>query len=360
MTVVRGATTRCAPAVVGLVLLLAGCAPVTPPDTSTAAPPVERAVVLVSGGALVTPFTTPTQACKDGGGFLAAGNTNTELRKYLLAAGKQVYTAPVMNAWGPVREQPDSLGPFADCLAPLPESMTITSTGDLNAGGERLVRFLGHLNSEYGITDVDLVGHSNGGLWSRAAITVLKATNSPITVRSLTTIATPHVGATPPRYFAGEIDLAACMGNTYCESSVKAWGGLVGTMDKGLSAEDTVRFLSGPTGWNAAQGNALEGIPVTLLAGTYFEEPDGDPALWPYDGTVSRFSAWASDVSDSIIPWRTCWKAPLVHSIYQSQELGIPWDTAITNNAAAIARVAQAIDGADTALQQPDRQGCQA
>ena len=64
-----------------------------------------RAVVLVSGGAIRSPFTTPTQACKDGDGFLAAGNTNTALRRYLLDQGKQVYTAPAMDDWGTVQDR---------------------------------------------------------------------------------------------------------------------------------------------------------------------------------------------------------------------------------------------------------------
>ena len=306
-----------------------------------------RAVVLVSGGGLITPFTTPTQACKDGDGFLAAGNTNTALRAYLLAQGKQVYTAPAMSDWGPVREPaPDSLGPFRDCPPQLPESMTILTTGDLNAGGERLARFIHYLHTEYGVTDVDLVGHSNGGLWSRAAIKVMKDTGSPITVRSLTTLGTPHVGAIAPRFHAGEIDLSACMGQAFCERTVTGWKELVELADKGLNAEDTVRFLSGPGGWNAAQGNSLDGIPVTLLAGTYCEADGGDPTLWPNDGTVSRYSALATDVPDSVMPIRSTWEAPLLHWIGYSEELGVPWTVSITDNPDALARVHRAIDEA--------------
>jgi triacylglycerol lipase len=326
---------------------------------STQAMQKSRAVVLVSGGAIRSPFTTPTRACRDGEGFLAAGNTNTALRKYLLDKGKQVYTAPAMDDWGTVQNPPPgSIGPFTDCPAQLPESMTIMSTGDWNAGGERLARFLGYLNATYGVTDVDLIGHSNGGLWNRAAIKVLKATNSPITVRSLITISSPHTGATPARFHAGEIDLSACAGNSFCEHSVKGWAELVNAVDKGLSAQNTTRFTSGPKGWNAAQGDALKGIPVTLLAGTHFQAAGGDRTLWPYDGTVPRFSAWAEDVASDVMPWRTCWAAPLVHWIGQSESLGLPWERAITNSPAAMARVNQAIDEADTALQLPDRQGC--
>ena len=350
---------RLAIAIVGLVVLIGGCSSSSSSSANGSKPKPNRAVVLVSGGALVTPFTTPTQACRDGDGFLAAGNTNTALRSYLLAQGKQVYTAPAMNDWGPVKEPAsDSLGPFKDCPPQLPESMTITTTSDLNAGGERLARFVTYLHDQYGVTDVDLVGHSNGGLWSRAAIKVLKDTSSPVAVRSLTTLGTPHVGAIPPRFYAGEIALSSCMGQAFCEKTVQGWKQLVASVDKGLSAQDTVRFLSGPDGWNAAQGAALDGIPVTLLAGTYFTASGGDPLLWPNDGTVARASAFASDVPDAVMPWRTCWEAPLVHWLGYTVELGLPATVSITDNPDALARVNQAIDGAETALQRPTRQGC--
>ena len=341
-----------------LIVLLAGCSS-TPASDASSGRRAHRAVVLVSGGALVTPFTSPTEACHDGDGFLAAGNTNTALRAYLLSHGKQVYTAPAMNDWGPVKESsPGDIGPFRDCPPQLPESMTIMSTGDLDAGGEHLARFVGYLHDRFGVTDVDLVGHSNGGLWSRAAVKVLKDTGSPVMVRSLTTLGTPNVGAIPPRFHAGEIGLAACMGQGFCEKTVTGWKSLVESADKGLSAEDTVRYLSGPDGWNAAQGAALDGIPVTVLAGTYFTATGGDPTVWPNDGTVSRSSALAEDVSDTVMPWRACWTAPLVHWVGYTLELGLPWTTSITDSPDALARVDQAIDDADTALAKPNRQGC--
>lgn len=265
-----------------------------------------------------------------------------------------------MDNWGVVKDPPkDSVGPFTGCPRQLPESMTILSTGDWNAGGERLARFLSYLRTEYGITDVDLVGHSNGGMWSRAAIKVLKETDSPIKVRSLTTLSAPHTGATPPRFLAGEIDISACAGNAFCEKSVKGWGQFVKAVDKGLSALNTYRYTSGPNGWNAAQGKALHGIPVTLLAGSYLQVSGGDPSLWPYDGTVPRNSALALDVSSEVIPWRSCWQGPLLHWIGWSDQLGLPRTTSITDNPKAMARVNQAIDEADLALNRPNRQGCQ-
>lgn len=344
-------------AVLSAAVVLAGCS--TTFTSNDESPPENRAVVIMSGGGAISPFTTPDQACSGEPGFLPAGNTDTALREYLLEMGKQVYTAPAMVPWGTVAEpDPNSFGPFKDCPIVLPESMTVMSSGDIDASGEKLARFLGYLNTEYGVTDVDLVGHSNGGLYSRAAIRILQWTDSPITVRSLTMLGTPNHGGVPTSYSNGEFTLADCLGNAFCEAFNQAWVTYAGDFDRGLNAEDTFKFLDGDNGWNAAQAGYLDGIPVTLLAGTYFTAEGGDPRMWPYDGITSRYSAWAEDVSDAVIPWRTCWEAPLTHSIFVSDFAKAPWDTAITWAAEALARVNQAIDEADTALKQPNRQGC--
>ena len=77
-------------------LVVTGCTSTPAADSSSAAPAENRAVVIMSGGGAVSPFTTPTQACSDEAGFLAAGNSDTALREYLLEMGKEVYTAPAM------------------------------------------------------------------------------------------------------------------------------------------------------------------------------------------------------------------------------------------------------------------------
>lgn len=336
-------------------LILAGCSTTSTPTSSEST----RAVVIVSGGGAISPFTTPDQACSDEEGFLPAGNTDTALREYLLERGKQVYTAPAMVPWGTVGEpDPTSFAPFKNCPIVLPESMTIMSAGDIDASGEKLARFLGYLNTEYGVTDVDLVGHSNGGLYSRAATRILKQTDSPVTVRSLTMLGTPNSGSVPGSYTWGEFSKADCLGNTFCDTFNEEWLKYAAQADLGLNREDTLKYLDGPPGWNPAQAGYLDGIPVTLMAGTYFTADGGDPRMWPYDGITSRYSAWAEGVSDEVIPWRTCWEAPLTHSIYVSDAAGIPWDTGLTWNPEALARVDQAIDEADTALGNPNRQGC--
>ncbi len=104
-----------------------------------------RAVVIMSGGDAVSPFTTPDHACGRG---LAAGNTDTALREFLLAHGHQVFTAPAQNGRGVVRDtDPGSLSSFGDQPEVLGEQHTVSSDGD-----------------------IDLAGHSNGGLFARSAI----------------------------------------------------------------------------------------------------------------------------------------------------------------------------------------------
>lgn len=326
-----------------------------------------RAVVIVSGGGAISPFTTPDEACSSEEGFLEAGNTNTAMREYLLSMGKQVYTAPAMVPWGEVADpDPQSFAPFKDCPIVLPESMTIMSGGDIDASGEKLARFITYLNTEYGVTDVDLVGHSNGGLYGRAATRILKQTESPVSVRSLTMLGTPNNGSVPGSYTWGEYTKQDCLGDVFCETFNQQWLTYAAQTDLGLNREDTFKYLDGPPGWNSAQAGYLDDIPVTLLAGTLLTAEGGNPTMWPYDGITSRHSAWAQGVSDEVIPHRTCWEAPLTHSIFVSDAYNqimnptTPLDrqSALTWNTEALTRVNEAIDESATALDRPTRQGC--
>lgn len=341
--------------------VLPGC------GTDTDRPATSRAVVIMSGGGAVSPFTTPTRACSSDDGFYSAGNSDTALRDHLLAQGKQVYTAPAMTPWGTVAEpDPTSFAPFKDCPEVLPESMTVMSGGDIDAAGEKLARFVNYLHDTYGVTDVDFVGHSNGGLFSRAAIRILRQTQAPVVVRSLTMMGTPNNGSVPGSYTWGEFTKADCLGESFCEQFNQNWIAYAEQDDLGLNRADTFRYLDGPPGWNNAQVGYLDGIPVTLLAGDVFTAAGGNPKMWPNDGITSRYSAWAEGVPDAVIPWRTCWAGPLTHSIFvtdaynKMMKATPPWgeQTALTWNTDALARVDRAIDESDTALRQPTRQGC--
>src|SRR5690606_9255914 len=125
-------------------------------------------------------------------------------REFLLARGHAVYTSPAMNARGPVVEQTTGFGPFGGMPFSLPDHLTVNSTGDIDLAGEHLARFFGFLHAEYGVGTLDIVAHSMGGLFSRAAIRTLKATGSPLRVRSLTTLGTPWNGAIVGDFVVGD------------------------------------------------------------------------------------------------------------------------------------------------------------
>ncbi len=62
--------------------------------------------------------------------------------------------------------------PFPQSGEPLPDgSMVIDSNGETDANGAALAELIAFLRDSYGVTNVHLVGHSDGGLWSRAGIT---------------------------------------------------------------------------------------------------------------------------------------------------------------------------------------------
>ncbi len=330
-----------------------------------------RAVVIVSGGDAVSPFTTPDRACTIG---FAAGNTDTELRRFLLMKGHRVFTSPAMDDRGPVKENPgpDPLMAFADCPPPLPAAMTVNSTGDIDLAGQRLAQFLLHLHRNYGIREVDLVGHSMGGLYSRAALPALRDIGSPVRIRSLITIGTPWQGAPAGDYVIGQRSLADCYGNRFCEFTMQSFKQLADGLASGSAQQVSTRYLQVPRpkggGWNLAQVGQLDGIPVTLIGGSWFKAPKGvnaDPLMYPWDGLVSNASALAVNVPDKVLPHRRCLSLPLMHSIFVSAKYSgkaVPdprdFNRALTWNPTALSAVDTDLTQADTALSTPNRQGC--
>ena len=327
-----------------VVMLLAGCGGTKESSTGT------RAVVVVSGGFSVTPFTTPNQACSSG---LAAGNTDTAIREYLLKQGYQVYTAPMMAGRGPVTDQ-TGFGAFGNCLVTLPVIMTVDTSSDVDLAGEHLARFLTYLHTDKGVNEVDLVGHSAGGMWSRAAIRVLKATSSPVHVRSLTTVGTPWQGSYMGDYGSGATPLSDCLGDPFCEEKAKTFNA-----NTGIGREATQAFLMGKDGWNEAQAGVLDKIPVVLIAGDRFTKPGQvNPTVWPNDGPVALWSALATDITDPVLPHRACYTFDDTHSIFNSDLLNLPWETALNWDPRVLDTLHSAIENAPKALDTPNRQGC--
>lgn len=340
---------RCIAVLLAAVAMAVGCNGGGSNDNS------DQVVVIVSGGNAISPFTTADLFCQQG---TAAGSTDTVLREELLNAGFTVYTSPANAGPGQVTSDPGFEG-FSDCPVVLPASMTVDATGDIDIAGQHLANFLKYLNTEYGVTTVNLVGHSMGGLFSRSAIRQLQEQGAPIAVRSFTTIGSPWEGAIAGDYAVGTIPLSSCAGNKLCEGTFIAFKELV---DAGALAgrEVSAQYLVGPNGWTERQGNVLAGIPVVLLSGDRFMVEGGDPYVWPNDGLVTPPSALAKDISDTVLPHRKCISYNDTHSLYFSEAAELNPDTALTADPSAINAVIEAIENADTALQTPNRIGCPA
>ena len=335
--------------------LIAGCS-TGGPGSGEKRPP-GAAVVIVSGGDAVSPFTTPEQACATG---LAAGNTDTAIRDYLLGKGYTVYTSPAMNGRGQVVDQ-QGFGAFGVCPVTLPENMTVNSTGSIDTAGEHLARFINWLHDNKGVTEVDFVGHSMGGLYSRAAIRVLATTDSPVKVRSLTTIGTPWQGSYIGDYSNDALALNDCLGDTFCESMMKNGKAEVLRNVSGSGREVSQPFLMGKNGWNEFQSGVLDKIPVVLIAGKRFTK-DGqvNPAVWPNDGIVAEQSALAKSISDPVLPHRRCHTFDNTHSIFISDLAKLEWDTALTWNPEVLEVISKGLQDASAALAGPNREGCPA
>ena len=225
-------------------------------------------MVLVSGFTTSTPFSTPDPSC--------AGNEgdtwSLSVAPALKAAGYPVFTAPE----GPSSDGNAPGNAPSPCVGPgqqaPPPDVTVNTGGDVDQNGQRLGQFLAFLNQDYGVTDVQLVGHSDGGIWSRSAIT--QSANYPgVTITSLTTLGTPHEGS-----FVA--DLALGVGGLDCPAG---GNGILKYLCEGVQEiESIISSVLGPTAlneltssftstWNTKQ--SIGGCPVTTVAGTYVQVP---------------------------------------------------------------------------------------
>jgi triacylglycerol lipase len=302
-------------------------------------PSTTHAVVIVSGGDAISPFTTPTDGCAIG---QPAGSTDTALRAALLAAGLTVFTSPANAGPGPATADPGFAG-FSDPPAVLPEEMTVNAVGPINEAGGCLATFLAWLSREHGVMTVDLVGHSMGGLFSRAAIRELAADSVAPIVRRLVTIGTPWQGGFAADHVAGLLPLAAAAGDPGTEQIMTEFADLARASSSGASEQITHTFLCSPGGWNDQQAGALDAIPVTLIAGDYFRHDDGDPEVWPHDGLVALPSGLAVDVPATVLPDRMVHRFADVHSIYFADRFGLPWERALTWDPAVLAVVVSSV-----------------
>jgi hypothetical protein len=251
------------------------------------------AVVLVSGFTTSTPFSTSDPSCAG-----KEGDTwSTSVAPVLKGAGFTVFTAPEgpnTNGSVPGTAPTPCLGPGQ--AAP-PAADTINTGGDVDQDGQRLGQFLAFLNQSYGVTDVQLVGHSDGGIWSRAAITQA-GTFPGVTVTTLTTLGSPHEGS-----FVA--DLAQGVGGLDCTSTTSP---LLKALCQGVQEIDQLIGQElGPTAlaelsstftgtWNTTQ--SIGACPTTVVGGTYVTVPYVGSLLPQYynpsDGVVGQSSAMAT------------------------------------------------------------------
>ena len=293
------------------------------------------AVVLVSGGAAVTPFTDPDHAA---GAGLAAGNTLTGLRAHLRDRGVPVFTAPARLGVGEVREDAGWQG-FADAPVVLPAELTINAVGEIDAAGIALAALLRWLAEERGLASIDLVGHSMGGLFSRAAIRELDAGGP--TVSRLVTLGTPWDGSLLGDVLSDEISIADAHGDPATSRILERSREYAAENSQGAADQVSRRFLRG---WNAAQAGELDGVHVTAVGAGHFRSADHPRRLWPHDGLVSQQSARADEVPADVLPHvsrRTF--ADDVHSIFFADAFDLPWERAITWDPEVFAVVDDAI-----------------
>jgi hypothetical protein len=240
--------------------------------TASAAP----AVVFVSGLNSETSFTNATPACAGQEGD--TWNSPTGPPAALRASGRDVYTAPA----GEGAKAP------APCGSPTPAANTVlNSGGDADANGAALLRLLTFLKTQYGVQQVQLVAHSDGGIWSRAAITQAGSADIP-TVLSLTTLGTPHTGA-------WSADLALGVGSLDCTSTICKLLKAIAQEEIGNLGETAVKELTSTytADWNPDQ--RIAACPVTTIAGTFVKLFDVLPPFYlPTDGLVGRASAHAA------------------------------------------------------------------
>jgi len=298
---------------------------------------MSRAVVIMSGGDAASPFTTPDSACSTG---LAAGNTDTALREYLLGRGHQVFTAPAHNGRGVVTDpDPASFGAFGGQPEVLGEQYTVNSDGDIDLAGEHLARFIELLRERFGVDEVDFIGHSNGGLFARSAIRMMSVLEIPVRPRSLITLGTPWMGSFPLRWAYGEVPDSALMGQEFATKIAQGSKERIAQGDMGLAQENTYHYMVGTGRWNEYQKGVLDDIPVFTVGGTYFTAEGGDPELWPNDGIVTEFSAHGAGLPASVAPRHQHASFPVTHSIFVSNLLGLPWETGMTWNPEVLASV---------------------
>ncbi len=309
---------------------VAAIAVLTLASATRAATPLPDAVVLVSGITTTTPFTTPQAQCS---GQYPRGETWSVDAARFAAQGYRVYTAPVNYGASPV--QPDA-PKFSSCPTQLPASMTINSRADIYADAQALASFLAYLHAHDGVSTVRIVAHSYGGLWARGAMRLASAVFPGVTVQSITTLGTPHLGSFLADIAEG-IDPGFCGQDTTCK--VLAYLVIAtkdATFEPALSQVTAISLAQ----WNPGQGASLSGIPVSAIAGDAVTLSGiTNPYVSPNDVLVGMRSAQAAGLKGpGVIPQLSCFAPfPDVHSttflpLFPQVKYALPTDPVIATD----------------------------
>jgi hypothetical protein len=142
------------------------------------------------------------------------------------------------------------------------------------------------------------------------------------------------------------IDLNVAAGDPRTEMIIFDFRLLLAGVSEGAGVEVTPQHLAVAGGWNDRQVGALDAIPVTLIAGDWFDVTGGDRHAWPHDGLVSVSSALAEGIAPTVVRPRATHVFHDVHSIFFADQFGLPWDRALTWNPAVVEVVLDAISAA--------------
>lgn len=291
-----------------LALSMLVAAIVLTPSAAQAAPSYPEAVLLVSGFETDSPYTTPAKLCdgKEGSEWnpqKPKADPPVGIAYALKQAGHEVFTAPVIKGGGTAPITPPTA--CAGHGETLPnQSTVIDSNGGTAANGIALANLIAFIRDEYGVSYLHIVGHSDGGLWSRSGITQ-NSDYAGVTVQSLTTLGTPHTGSyladLAMGLYEGNCDFSNRIEQRICDVLVPLARLIVTKLGKQATRELTSGFL---TTWNPEQ--RIGRCPVSVIAGDHVDF--GIPFLGyytPSDGLVGLDSAQASealDINGHLIP----------------------------------------------------------
>jgi hypothetical protein len=198
----------------------------------------------------------------------------------------------------------------------------------MDTNGAALNRFLAFLHRAYHVNAVTLIGHSDGGLWSRSAISTHRS--SP-TIVGLVTLGTPYTGS-PAADLGGLVSTLNCSSSApACPIAQGLVSGILDKIGRPAVTELSSAFLRT---WNPHP--RLTGCRVTAIQGTAISPPAlpaPQPALSgfyvPTDGLVGRSSGAdqaARALDGSAIP-----SAPIARlvlggafPVYHTPEIGNP------------------------------------